>query len=79
MSRLIDQPIQVTVAGGKPVSFVWRGARFRVTAIMDTWAEGWEQEPPATAWRVQVHDKGEMELLMLHKQPSEWRLMKVWD
>lgn len=86
MSRLIDQPVQMTSVpspdGMAPSSFVWRGSRYRVEAILDCWAETgrwWEQEPPSTAWRVQVQGGGLLELIRLHTQPPEWRLMRIFD
>ncbi|WP_374713125.1 DUF6504 family protein [Symbiobacterium terraclitae] len=86
MARNIDQPIQVTAVpspdGPAPSSFVWRGARYRVEAILDCWEEAgrwWEKEAPATAWRVQTEGGGVMELVRVHSEPPEWRLMRVWD
>jgi hypothetical protein len=80
MSRLIDQPIQVTsrpshlARSPEPVAFTWRGTRYRVTEILDTWEEAgrwWEQEPPATSWRVRVHSGGVVEFVILHMRPPE--------
>lgn len=86
MSRLIDQPIQVTAVPGRdgltPTSFVWRGARYRVVEVLDSWMEAgrwWEKEAPATAWRVMVQGGGVMELVRVHSEPPEWRLMRIWD
>lgn len=86
MSRLIDQPIQVTAVLGRdgltPSSFVWRGARYRVVEVLDSWMETgrwWEQEASCTAFRVQTEGGGVFELVRLHQEPPEWRLMRIWD
>lgn len=86
MSRLIDQPIQVTAVLGRdgltPAWFIWRGAWYRVVEVLDSWMETgrwWEHEVPCTAFRVQVQDGGVMELIRLHTEPPTWRLMRIWD
>ncbi|MFZ5815326.1 MAG: DUF6504 family protein [Bacillota bacterium] len=88
MSRLINRPVQMTSRPSalartpEPVSWVHAGARYRVVEVLETWEEAgrwWEQEAPATAWRVRVQHGGVMELVMLHKQPPEWRLMRSYD
>lgn len=90
MSRIINQPVQMTarpstwpgVRTPEPVSWVLRGARYRVAEILDCWEEAgrwWEQDAPATAWRVRVQHQGVMELIMLHTSPPQWRLMRSWD
>lgn len=88
MSRLIDQPIQVTSRPSllartpEPIAFPWRGSRYRVTEILDTWEEAgrWrEEESPRTAFRVQTEGGGVFELVRLHTEPPEWRLIRIWD
>jgi hypothetical protein len=90
MSRLINQPVQMTMVPGDaaigfgpaPSTFIWRGARYRVLELLESWEEigrWWEKEPSATAWRVRVQHGGVMELVRLHAQPPEWRLMRVFD
>lgn len=51
-------------------------------AVLDCWQEAgrlWEKEPAATAWRVQVQGGGVMEIVRVHSESPEWRLMRVWD
>lgn len=86
MSRLINQSIQVTAVPGPdgltPTTFAWRGTLYRVEAVLDSWEEAgrwWEKEEPATAFRVQVQGGGVMELLRVHSELPEWRLMRIWD
>ena len=90
LSRLINAPVLMTsrpsiwpgARGPEPVTWVYRGARYRVVEVLECWEEAgrwWEQEPPATAWRVRVQQGGVMELIMLHTSPPQWRLMRSWD
>ena len=86
MARNIDQPIQVTAVPGRdgltPAWFIWRGSRYRVVEVLDSWMEAgrwWGQETPCTAFRVETEGGGVFELVRLHKEPPEWRLMRIWD
>jgi len=56
----IEAPIVVTVSKGRPVAFLWRGQRYRVSALgswhlMDRW---WDPQRHAdrTYWRVVTPD-----------------------
>lgn len=86
--RQIDKPVQVVSAWDpaylkpKPISFVWRGGRYRIIEVLDNWREAgrwWELRPDAEVWRVRCHDRGVYELAMIDTIPPEWRLMVVWD
>lgn len=99
MSRIVNAPVAMTsrpttwpgARGPEPVSWVHRGARYRVREILDCWEEAgrwWEfvdsettpQEAPATAWRVRVQSGGIVELLMLHTRPAPtWIWYKSYD
>ena len=43
--RVVEEPLQVDASDGKPLSFEWRGTRFRVSHVLDTWTtqerRGW--------------------------------------
>jgi hypothetical protein len=37
VTRRYGHPIQVQADNGHPLSFIWRGTRYQVYAILDTW------------------------------------------
>lgn len=61
MARLVNEPVEVSLVKDeawdamRPAQFRRGKVRYVVTEVLDRWEEAgrwWEQEPPATVWRV---------------------------
>lgn len=84
MTRLINEPVAVRAAGGKPRAFRFRGRWREIVAILDSWREAgewWEESLDRTErvmFRVQVERGGLFELEW-HPASKDWRLYKAYD
>lgn len=82
MSRRYDQPIVCTTnAAGRPVAFSFRGRRYRIVEVVDSWlevGEWWEGEPETEWLRIVTHDRGTFEIYSPTPEPG-WRLWRILD
>lgn len=73
-----------------PVRFRWRGADYRVLAVLGHWREdpGWWRRPDGEAIRIQQTDLWRVEarngsptrgVYELVRNGQDWRLDRVWD
>ena len=105
MARRHDEPLQVaagpgrpgpagsgTVADDGPRSFVWRGRRYAVCAVLDSWQErrAWWREvgehpdgAPDTerrVWRVEARPpSGTVGVFDLGRDDDHWLLLRAHD
>jgi hypothetical protein len=93
MSKRYREPVEVatieTPDGPEPAAFLWRGASYRVLAVLGHWREdagywsgGGVEVPQRDLWRVEARHgapaSGVYELVHEHEH-ERWRLDRVWD
>ncbi|REE95739.1 DUF6504 family protein [Thermomonospora umbrina] len=94
MARFFGEPIEVTVTGGRPVKFVWRGRVHRVRRVLEHWVTtrdwwreqrtgdpSWENPGEREFWRVEASPDGEVAVYELRHEPdgNAWTLSRIWD
>ena len=83
MSKLIDEPVQVTMREGtdSPASFVWRRRQYRILHLGPRWhrlGKWWEGEPERVYLRAIAGNGGAYDLCY-DPAAGEWRLYTVHD
>lgn len=82
MSKRYREPVEVHADPRGPTRFFWRGASYRVLAVLGHWREdagywsgGAMEVPQRDLWRVQARG-GVYELV---REAGTWHLDRVWD
>lgn len=88
MTKRYREAVDVVAAEGQaPAAFTWRGATYRVLAVLGHWREdggywagGGVEIPQRDLWRVEARNglptSGVYELVC---EQAVWRLDRVWD
>lgn len=79
--RLIDEPVDVDVRAGRPISFRRRGHTHDITRIVDSWryaGRWWAEEGSWIFLTVQTRGDGLFELCY-DTAAREWRLYRAYD
>ena len=93
MSKVYGEPVNVWVAGGRPVRFVWRGRLYTVLGVLDHWLvsrEWWRQQDAGTGapserecWRVDASPGPAAPPVTCELRRDAatggWLLARVWD
>lgn len=87
MTKRYREAVEVT-AGDHPVTFRWRGERYRVRSVLGHWREdagywigGGVEVPQRDLWRVEAHRTGNAQpgVYELVCEAGRWRLDRIWD
>jgi hypothetical protein len=87
MTKRFRETVTVTEDAARPAAFRWRGASYRVVAVLGHWREDagyWSgagvEVPQRDLWRVEARNgtpvTGVFELV---HEAGAWRLDRVWD
>jgi hypothetical protein len=87
VTKRYREAVEVTTAEDGPTTFAWRGATYRILAVLGHWREdaaywagGGIEVPQRDLWRVEARNgtpaRGIYELV---SENGTWRLDRVWD
>ena len=91
MSRVYGDPVDVWLADGRPVRFVWRGRLYVVRIVLEHWVatrDWWRERHPEAEdtgerefWRVEASADREIGVyeLRLDTVTDTWMLSRAWD
>jgi hypothetical protein len=91
MTKRYRETVEVTAVGDgwdeRPAAFRWRGAAYRVLAVLGHWREdagywsgGGVEIPQRDLWRVEARNGAPVSgIYELVREDATWRLDRVWD
>lgn len=81
MSKRYDEEVTVSIDGGMPRAFTWRGAHHVVVDVIGRWRiEGrwWEDGRDRDYWRVEAGGGAVFDLFH-DRRHGRWHLERLWD